>query len=394
MLLSFGNCTHTDRIIGPHHSGEEDTIKDDCTRDKTDCILEAVQQGAQRPHDDRREETQLKTSRRVSALYPRLNVCNTCARKRNNIQVQIKALTQEAIHPTSNFSVRPRRYKRISQLTRRCDFKLAEACNGRSLAAASRPRPIKLQHRCRITLGLYLILLDIFKIIIQDYQTQTEFPVGLSHPGHHTRGTQHCVRPPRQGAGYRIKAPTRKTNQKTTKKRKARSSNMKTRKKYRLLRIRNETLTKKTANIDEERASMMREHAAALARETYEQLHECGMRNDEIRQEAQRLAVWDLQSQHLCGERYVGGMHKDGTIHYYDDENRIEYQDEHGMIHSVPGERIIRPNDPYVFRVRDEYHQLFIDRYYNGEDYASNCSEDASNDGEDTSMESEDSSNQ
>ena len=34
-------------------------------------------------------------------------------------------------------------------------------------------------------------------------------------------------------------------------------------------------------------------------------------------------------------------------------------------------ERIIRPADPYVFRVRDEYHQLFIDHYYDGEDYTS-----------------------
>ena len=34
-------------------------------------------------------------------------------------------------------------------------------------------------------------------------------------------------------------------------------------------------------------------------------------------------------------------------------------------------ERIIRPADPYVFRVRDEYHQLFIDHYYDGEDSTS-----------------------
>ena len=79
-------------------------------------------------------------------------------------------------------------------------------------------------------------------------------------------------------------------------------------------------------------------------------------------------------------------MHEDGTIHYYADE-WIEYYDDNGMKNIEQSERIIRVNDPYVFRVRDEYHQLFIEHYYDGEDYTSS-------DGEDASIESEDSSNQ
>ena len=67
----------------------------------------------------------------------------------------------------------------------------------------------------------------------------------------------------------------------------------------------------------------------------------------------------DLHIQRLCGERYVGDMQKDGTILYTEPP------------HTVDDERIIRPADPYVFRVRDEYHQLFIDHYYDGEDYTS-----------------------
>ena len=31
---------------------------------------------------------------------------------------------------------------------------------------------------------------------LQDDQTQTEFPIGLSHPGHHTAGAQHCISHP------------------------------------------------------------------------------------------------------------------------------------------------------------------------------------------------------
>ena len=42
------------------------------------------------------------------------------------------------------------------------------------------------------------------------------------------------------------------------------------------------------------------------------------------------------------------------------------------------GERIIRPANPYVFRVRDEYHQLYINHYYDGEDYTSDDSDDYS----------------
>ena len=81
--------------------------------------------------------------------------------------------------------------------------------------------------------------------------------------------------------------------------------------------------------------------------------------NEHIRRESQRVAIWDLHIQHLCGERYFGDMQKDGTILYTEPP------------HTVDDERIIRPADPYVFRVRDEYHQLFIDHYYDGEDYTS-----------------------
>ena len=44
----------------------------------------------------------------------------------------------------------------------------------------------------------------------------------------------------------------------------------------------------------------MTEHARSLARERYEDLHDGnGMTVDEIRHEAQRMAVWDIQSQHF-----------------------------------------------------------------------------------------------
>ena len=113
-------------------------------------------------------------------------------------------------------------------------------------------------------------------------------------------------------------------------------------------------------SIDRERASMKREHAMALAREHYELLHDGnGMKNEHIWRESQRVAIWDLHIQHLCGERNVGDMQMDGTILYTEPP------------HTVDDERIIRPADPYVFRVRDEYHQLFIDHYYDGEDYTS-----------------------
>ena len=88
------------------------------------------------------------------------------------------------------------------------------------------------------------------------------------------------------------------------------------------------------SRIDEERASMMREHVAALARERYEELHdpENELKNEEIRQESQRLVVWDLrirdQNQYFHWERYVGDMQENGIIHYfeapYGDEPLVE----------------------------------------------------------------------
>ena len=77
---------------------------------------------------------------------------------------------------------------------------------------------------------------------------------------------------------------------------------------------------------------------------------EMELKNDKIRRESQRLAIWDLHIQHLCGERYVDEMYTGGTIHYYEPP------------HVVPDDEwIIRLGDPYVILVRDEYHQLFID---------------------------------
>ena len=35
------------------------------------------------------------------------------------------------------------------------------------------------------------------------------------------------------------------------------------------------------------------------------------------------------------------------------------------------GEHIIRPANPYVLRVSDGYHELFIKHYYDGADYVS-----------------------
>jgi hypothetical protein len=53
-------------------------------------------------------------------------------------------------------------------------------------------------------------------------------------------------------------------------------------------------------SVARERASMKREHAMALAREYYEALHDGnGMKNEHIRQESQRVAIWDLHIQHL-----------------------------------------------------------------------------------------------
>ena len=98
------------------------------------------------------------------------------------------------------------------------------------------------------------------------------------------------------------------------------------------------------SNLDRERASMMKEHAAAIARERYESLYAgCGMTDDESKEEAQRMAVWDLQSQRLSGERFIGDLYDDGTIHYYVSP------------YTTGCERIIRARatDPYIFRVRD-----------------------------------------
>ena len=96
----------------------------------------------------------------------------------------------------------------------------------------------------------------------------------------------------------------------------------------------------------------MKEHAAAIAREHYEDFYcGCGMTDEESKEEAQRMAVWNLQSQHLSGERYIGNLYDDGTIHYWVSP------------YTTADQRTIRASaaDPYIFRVRDEYHQLYID---------------------------------
>ena len=50
-------------------------------------------------------------------------------------------------------------------------------------------------------------------------------------------------------------------------------------------------------------------------------------------------------------------MYKDGTVHYQGITEGNEF--------------IITPADPYVFRVSDGYHELFINHYYDGADYVS-----------------------
>ena len=52
-------------------------------------------------------------------------------------------------------------------------------------------------------------------------------------------------------------------------------------------------------------------------------------------------------------------MQEDGMVLY------------HVAPYTAADERFIRPAHPYVFRVNEEYHQLFIDHYYDGEDYIS-----------------------
>ena len=117
-----------------------------------------------------------------------------------------------------------------------------------------------------------------------------------------------------------------------------------------------------------ERASMMTEHAAAVAREQYELSFEGGgVKNEVIRKAFQRLAIWDIEKQHLSGKRYFGDMQENGIISYC--EVMKDYSCE---------SRTIKPANPYVFRVRDEYHQLYINHYYDGEDYTSDDSDDYS----------------
>ena len=94
----------------------------------------------------------------------------------------------------------------------------------------------------------------------------------------------------------------------------------------------NDDMDGQDLSIDRERASMKREHAMALAREHYELLHDGnGMKNEHIWRESQRVAIWDLHIQHLCGERNVGDMQMDGTILYTEPP------------YTVDDERIIRP---------------------------------------------------
>ena len=86
---------------------------------------------------------------------------------------------------------------------------------------------------------------------------------------------------------------------------------------------------------------------------------------DEISHAAQRMVVWDRQSQHFFddGARRVGELYPDGTVHFDVVPNMVN------------DERIIRLADPYVFRVSDTYHQLYIDYFYNSEDYVeTDCS--------------------
>ena len=129
-----------------------------------------------------------------------------------------------------------------------------------------------------------------------------------------------------------------------------------------LQKIQDATIEERVGDLEREQAAMLAEHAAALAREEYEYFHDGnGMTNEQIKREAQNLAVWDLQGQHFFGDRYdarrVGNMYKDGTVHYQGITEGNEF--------------IITPADPYVFRVSDEYHELFINHYYDGADYVS-----------------------
>ena len=53
-------------------------------------------------------------------------------------------------------------------------------------------------------------------------------------------------------------------------------------------------------------------------------------------------------------------------------------------------ERIITLADPYVFRVSDTYHQLYIDYFYNSEDYVDTDSSVMSDGDDDTGSEDSD----
>ena len=91
----------------------------------------------------------------------------------------------------------------------------------------------------------------------------------------------------------------------------------------------------------------MTEHAAELMRKRYELLSSCGMSNNEIWRDSQRMAVWDTQGQHVQkGDRItsLGDMNADATVSY------SVYQ------YTANDERIMaRPPDICVFRVTDAY---------------------------------------
>ena len=106
--------------------------------------------------------------------------------------------------------------------------------------------------------------------------------------------------------------------------------------------------------LDRERASMMQEHAAAIAREKYEEwYYGCGMTARECRKLGQRIAVWNMEKQHLDEQkRYDGTVRKDGTIDYYS----VPTDDEHIM-----SKKEVRAADPYIFRIQDGYHKIYTD---------------------------------
>ena len=57
--------------------------------------------------------------------------------------------------------------------------------------------------------------------------------------------------------------------------------------------IHNATIQEREGDLEREQAAMLAEHAAALAREEYEYFHDGnGRTNEQIKREAQNLAVW------------------------------------------------------------------------------------------------------